>query len=411
MIGKTVAVVALAASLAAISISPSLASSKSTSAASESAPWLDTNANAALSRANLTEKVLSPSVVSRIKYLRSVTAPVIPQAGCPGPVVAPVLVHGDLYVITNEQLSKYDAATGALIWRSTPDPTFSDWYSESLAVSDNLVVVGAMGCISVSQPGGRIYAFNATTGARVWQSQALGGATISAAVIASSYVIAAGEDAAGSVVSVFRLSKGTRIWGRYGCGPGSTGPLVVGLLVMWYGCNSQDNETINASNLATGARVWSRSGDWVFHAGDLSGSAGRHLYATDPSGAVVDLNPHTGQTEYTLSGAHRVLAVDGTRVYATCTSLDYICAYNSRTGALEWRNTASMIIGTNIAAEADGVLYTEFGPALNTATGKIISQVWGIFTYSAVTAMAVGDGRIAVVGNPRVLDLYGLKGY
>jgi len=57
MLGKSLAVVALAASVGAISISPSLAGSKG---AVGTPGWNDTNANAAGSRANLAEKVLTP---------------------------------------------------------------------------------------------------------------------------------------------------------------------------------------------------------------------------------------------------------------------------------------------------------------------------------------------------------------
>ena len=72
MIGKTFAVLALTASIGAFTISPSLASSKSTT---ENSPWYDTNSNAALSRANLSEKVLSRAAVIKVKYLRSVVGP------------------------------------------------------------------------------------------------------------------------------------------------------------------------------------------------------------------------------------------------------------------------------------------------------------------------------------------------
>jgi hypothetical protein len=70
-------------------------------------------------------------------------------------------------------------------------------------------------------------------------------------------------------------------------------------------------------------------------------------------------------------------------------------------------------ISLTLAAEADGVLYLASGQALNASTGQVIKQVWGVGTYNdtAPTAIAVGDGRIAVVGDPRVLDLYGLPGY
>ena len=53
------------------------------------------------------------------------------------------------------------------------------------------------------------------------------------------------------------------------------------------------------------------------------------------------------------------------------------------------------------------MLYLDQGDALDTATGKTLAALWG---PSAATALAVGDGRIAVVTDPRIVDLYGLPG-
>jgi hypothetical protein len=55
------------------------------------------------------------------------------------------------------------------------------------------------------------------------------------------------------------------------------------------------------------------------------------------------------------------------------------------------------------------VLYLDSGYALDTATGKALTALWDPF-ISLATKLAVGDGRIAAVIDPRVLDLYGLQG-
>lgn len=59
MLRRALVVLALAASFAAIAIGPS-------QAGSESSPWSDTNSNAAASRANPTETVLSPSTITYV---------------------------------------------------------------------------------------------------------------------------------------------------------------------------------------------------------------------------------------------------------------------------------------------------------------------------------------------------------
>jgi outer membrane protein assembly factor BamB len=411
MFGKTVAVLALAASCVVIGVQPSLAST-------ENSPWPQTNGNAAQSRVNLNEKVLTPSAVTKVRPLRSVLAPLRPRNPyCgPTPIVAPVLAGGDAYAMTNYKLSKYNAATGRLIWRINPDPAFAPGtalYYDSLAVSGNLVIVGADdSCETESEVSGFIFAFNASTGALAWSANTPNELGFAGAVVSGSYVVEAGSDLAYGV-SVFNLSNGKPVWGHSGCaGNGSDLPLVVGRLVMSYGCDSQFNETIEAQNLATGAAVWSLSGSWQLQSGDLNSSAGTHLYATNPSGTVVDLNPQTGQMAYSLSQAVTVLAVGQFRVYATCGSHGQdICAYNTSTGALEWQNTQFGLGPGALVAEAAGVLYLDSGIALNAGTGQYITTVWQSPSNSPATALAVGDGRVAVVSEPRILDLYGLRGY
>jgi outer membrane protein assembly factor BamB len=414
MLGKTISLVVLAVSLGVTSTSPSLAAGPRTVG---TGGWTNTNADAAQSRANLSENVLSPAAVPKVQYLRSISSPVIkPSAPCPGNIAAPLPTGGSLYAMTNDLLSKYDPATGRLIWRVNPDPSFTEIY-QSLAISGGLVVVGGIQCDTVSQPAGFLKAFNAATGAVAWTGYAPEGLN-QAVTVGTSYVVAEGADAAGSDVAVLNLNDGTLLWHQFGClnSDSPNDPVVVGLMVLGYGCDNQGRATIEARHIATGAVAWSLPAGWVIQRGDLAGSAGTHLYATSLSGAVVDLNPQTGQVVYTLNNAATVLAVDGTRVYATCgqsTLRTKICAYSISTGSLQWQKSFfTSVISMKRATEADGVLYLATGQALNASTGQVIGTVWGLGTYNfhAPSAMAVGDGRIAVAGDPRVLDLYGLPG-
>jgi hypothetical protein len=360
--------------------------------------WYDTNGTAAQSRANLVENVLSPSAVAKVKYLRSVIAPMTkPGAPCRTQnIVAPVPAGGYLYAVTSGKVSKYDPATGKLLWRHAPPTNFG---YESLAISGNILVAGAYGCGSASEPPGLVTAYNAATGKRLWVSGLEG---LYQAAIAGKYVVMAAQDAVGYLVSVVNLSNGAPVWGNSDGGftDGPVLALVVGQLVIWY-----DQDGMVASNLATGATVWSLPGQWTGQMGDLSGPTGKHLYATSPAGTVQNVDPQTGKLGYVLNQAVTVVAVDLSRVYATCgTQGQNLCAYNISTGALEWQDNGSAAL----AAEADGVLYLDSGAALNAATGKLIKFVWS--STSAASAIAVGNGRIAVVTDPRVLDLYGLKG-
>lgn len=376
------------------------------SAASPASPWSQTNENAAASRANLTEKTLTRTTVSKVRFLRSMTAQLNPPNGnCAQftPVVTPVLTGGDLYAITNGKLSKYNAATGRLIWRIAPDPTFGVGF-ESLAVAGGLVVLGEVGCDSVSDPNGFVQAVRVSNGARAWSKPITpAGGSLSQLAVSGGYVAATGDSpGSGNVVAVRRLATGALVWNRLSSECGPSVALVVAQVVISYSCDDNGNRTVVANKLATGAKVWSKAGNWVLQRGDTDATTGRHVYVTNPQGTVVSLDPLTGNTQYTLAGATSVLAVDNLRAYAVCATFD-VCAYNLTSGKLRWQ--AEPGLSTTIAAEAGGVLYLDNGAALNTGTGTTITTVWAGLQP---TYLVVGDGRIAVVSDPRVVDLFGL---
>jgi outer membrane protein assembly factor BamB len=310
-----------------------------------------------------------------------------------------------VYAATNYTVSKYAAATGKLLWRKTPDKTLDTIYISLSVSGSGVVVVGGLTCDSVSEPDSGFYAYSAATGKLLWSHKPQIG--LIQAVVAQGYVAAAGTDADGNFFHVYNLNTGQLVWqgDAPGCIPEFSVPMVVGSLAMLYDCDSQGNVTIEARNLSTGQLVWEQSGAWALQRGDFSGA---HLFAANPAGAVVALDPQTGQPEYTLSQAVKVLAVDNVRAYATCGSQGQsVCAYNVSTGALQWQKTP----GTQapwLAAEAGGVLYLNVaGAALNAATGQLIRTL----PIGGATALAVGDGRIAVVAKLGVLGLYGLPGY
>jgi hypothetical protein len=235
-------------------------------------------------------------------------------------------------------------------------------------------------------------------------------------VVGTSYVVTTGQAAGseGYQVGVLDLSNGKNDWfsspGCFAPNADEVPPVVVGEVVMGFGCDSVGNPLLEGLNIATGAVLWTLPATgWVPQRGDLAGSAGAHLYATDPAGTVEDLDPLTGHVEYSLSGAVSVLAVDTSRVYATCGPKGgFVCAYNIGTGALDWENK-TVPAGTVLAAEADGVLYLGSGAALSAATGRLIKQIWSSATPA--TWLAVGDGRIAVVpAGSAAVSLYGLPG-
>lgn len=375
------------------------AAGTASSAAVASGSWPETDFNAAASRANLGENTLTVQTVHQVRFLRELTAAAVPSGNCaaqPG-FVAPVLTDGRLFAIANGRLVSYDAATGHRLWHVLPDPTFTSDYS-SLAVSGGLVIIGRLTCDSVSDPNGFVQAFRETTGAPVWDSGSPAN-PVSQVVASNGYVVSAGgTSGAGQVITVRHVSNGAVVWEKTPSNDQASAALVVGGQVI-----QQEQSSLVAYNLATGAHAWSRAGIWQPERGDRAAPAAHHLYAVDPAGQVVDLNPQTGSTQRVLKGATSVLAVDGARAYAIC-GTGHICAYRTSDGQLIW----SLADTSGLAAEAGGVLYLSDGSAINAGTGMLLRQ---IFTHAGgASELAIGQGRIAASLGDKKLDLFGLSG-
>ena len=156
-----------------------------------------------------------------------------------------------------------------------------------------------------------------------------------------------------------------------------------------------------------------RTGNWVLQRGDCDTTAGRHLFATDPRGTVVSLDPLTGKNQYSLAGAANVLAVDASQACAACgtNSVD-VCAYDSAAVGLRWQIEPFLSPFPNPAAEAaeaGGALCLDKGDALDTATGKELTALAGVASRSLNrTGGRRRPGRRS--HRPRIVDLYGLPG-
>ncbi len=167
--------------------------------------------------------MLTPSAVKKVTYLRSVVAPVIAPTGhhCPFERIdAPVPAGGYLYAITSGKLSKYDPATGKLLWREAP-PVFlkaspGDFSFGSLAISGNMLIASAYYCTHHANFPSVIAAYDVTTGKLLWLSHVLEGLVQPDSVaVAGSYILTEGEDKGGAFAWVLNLSNGKTVWARW----------------------------------------------------------------------------------------------------------------------------------------------------------------------------------------------------
>jgi outer membrane protein assembly factor BamB len=186
-----------------------------------------------------------------------------------GPVQSsPAVVDGVVYVggYHSHAVFALNAYTGELVWRSQTDSIYPNQIS-STAVSDGLVYVNVN---NVGGSGGKLYAFNASTGNLTWYYTPMPGAWLS-----SSPTVYAGkvyfETSAGVVVALDAASGKTswvyivRLDGS-NSSSGSSYPSPCSLSVsdslVYVGTSIQILQAIDASN---GAFVWS---------GDISGGVG-----------------------------------------------------------------------------------------------------------------------------------------
>jgi outer membrane protein assembly factor BamB len=405
--GGTSAAANLAANLAA------KPGAKSAATGTTSSPWSQTDYNAAQSRANLTETILTRAKVAKIVHLRAITIRLLPTSqSCSQEVDSLALPGSSVYTAGGGFVAKYNAANGHLLWRRSTNSSLQDILF-TVAVGDGLVVFGGDQCGSASDPLGEIQAFNATTGKLAWTRPItpLRG-ELDTMVVSGGLVVSAGvSPGSGPQLSVRRIRTGALVWHRNDEVSCNDRMFVVAQVVITGECNNNGGaQAIVGRKLASGALAWARAGAWTLQRGDASSPAGHHVFAANPKGTLVSLNPLTGRTQFALSGATAVLAVGSAQAYAACGT--DVCAYSTVNGSLRWK--VSVGFTPALAAEADGVLYLDGGIALNTGNGKTIATLW---TGRFARSLAISDGRVAATAGapPRLvttmIDLYGLKGF
>jgi PQQ-like domain len=405
--GAAMALSAAGLALAGLAGSPAGAATSASAATVAAGPWSQAGYNAADSNANLAESTLTPATIGSASYLRSILAPPPLVDDCnPGgfSLATPLLTGGYVYVAANYTVSKYQASDGTLVWSASLQP--SD-VPVSIAVSGDSVVVGASECGSVSDPAGALYAFSASTGQALWRTSIDQGEPLNYVGVASGLAIVSGSSVGGgTVVGAFQIGTGRPAWlHEYAfCGDGVGPAVVVGGYVVFVSCGDagQSSDALTAVSLTTGQSAWTEAGDWKVLAGDRSTSAGTHVFASQ-GGTVYDVNPATGARMYSLTGATSVLAVGSGDVYASTAS--GLAAYRLSNGSQAWTATGQ----GQVAVVAGGLIYAAVGDVLNASTGAFVTQLWAGTTPA--TQIVVGEGRVAAITEPRVLDLYGLAGY
>jgi hypothetical protein len=371
------------------------------------APWYSSDYNAAHSRANTAESTLTPTTVGNLARKGAIAASAQGFDCGPstsGPVRAVTEVGGYTYSLANNVVTKARTSTRAVVWRRVVGASSGSVYAVGMAYSSGLVIVGGLDCGSASDPNGDLVAVNAATGAVAWDIGFSAG--LNDFVVSSGTIVTAGYTlGSGGVVSAWRVSDGSPVWQRQNDGSNQRVAVVGGVVITTAQDANTGAESMQGLSLGTGAVRWTVNGHWGLQAGDLSGSAGHSVFVTTAHGRINEFNPVTGAFVGAYpTTARNVLAVDASRVYATCATRTIsagVCGYSRATRAQVWIKADA----STLAAVGGAVLYLADGTVRNSATGALLRSLWtGTATHLAeadsfvLASLSASNTKVQVYG-------------
>jgi len=379
------AVAASAAALCAITLAPAPVLAATTTT------WRADGYGPQNSGFNPVETAINTSTVDRLAYRWSILSP-IARGSC-SRQSPPVVANNRLFVSDQAGIAAYNATTGAQLWtyRFTGHP--ADEVPPLLTVAGNRLLAAFNGCISQSDPDGRMLAFNVADGARLWSI--FRDAPMDVQVVDKDVVVVAGEDVFEPVLTGYSVSDGRELWstiGRLHQPVSANGRVLM---------EQEDRTGSDLLDIRTGAVLWTSPTRWEVQA---AGPAGGPLYATGPAGELARINVETGAVAWSVPAAGGKLAVDGPRLYvAQGTNL---VARDSATGAQLWSRPFFSALGKPVVA--GGVVYAtvdrRFMVPLNAATGVELDD----WTYEGVLGHPVIVNGWLYVTTGRVLDAFHL---
>ncbi len=337
--------------------------------------WAMFGFNASNRRFNPYENVLSTTNVSSMVLDWSYTT----GGGIPS---SPAIVNGVVYVGSqDDNLYAFNATTGAKLWSYST----GGFIQSSSAVANGIVYVGSND--------GHLYAINASTGATVWNYRDVNGSPlVSSPVVLNNSVYIGFAD--GNVYA-FKAATGVVLWHYTTVGAlESSAAVVNGVVYVGSGI------TLYAINATIGTKLWSyttggqiNSTPAVVNGVVYFGSSDNNLYA-------IKASTGTKLWSYTTSNSiDSSPAVANGIVYFT--NNDNAYALNTKTGVLLWNSTG--VSAYSSLTVANGIVYsgayTGVAPnvyALNATTGAIL---WSYTTGNAIESSPAVVNGVVYIGS------------
>jgi len=352
-----------------------------------SASWAERGYDSRGRRNNPYETILSPDNVDRLgKLWVAQTASGIESA--------PAVVDGIVYLASGGILYALSVDGGAQLWAASINGAGIP--ESSPAVIDGIVYVGS--------GDGKVYAFDAKTGAAIWSVQTTGAIRSSPAVV-NGVIYIGTED---GTVHALDAATGAILWVTKlaDLGVASSPAVANGMVYVGTGRNSVDG--LDAD---TGAIVWSApTGGGILSSAATAdgmvyiGSSDYYLYAFDAKTGATRWSAYTGSPVYSSPAVANDIVYVGSQNRV-------LLAFDARTGAPLW--------GASFGAEvyssptvANGVVYISSLDrniyALDALTG---AQLWSAPTGSIEYASpSISDGILYMGSEDQKLYAFALDG-
>lgn len=337
-------------------------------------------------RSNPYENVLTPETVSSLDVGWAATTGQYVNA-------SPAVANGNVYVTSNDHnLYAFNATTGAKLWSAT----LGDYSNSSPTVADAAIYVGAND--------GKLYAFNVKTGAPLWTATT--GAQIESSPAVANGVVYVGSD--DHNLYAFSAASGASVWTVGLPDKITTSPAVANGAV--YIDTASD---LFAYDAATGGQLM-HDGGTPFNASPAV--ANGVLYVGHNNGYLIAVDAANGNGLWSQStgGTTTSPAVANGTVYVGSTN-GSLYAFNAANGAAQWSASLGDAV-TSSPAVAGGVVYAAANLngsenelyALDASSG---AALWAVPMGSGMqSSPAVANGMVYVGSDDYNLYAFALDG-
>jgi outer membrane protein assembly factor BamB len=277
------------------------------------------------------------------------------------------------------------------VWRASLGNTGSP---DAVGLGPSLIEL--CGVVYVAAYDGRVYAFDASSGRRLWRTEAVPGSFWGVAISHGTLLASANDGA----LYAYAAETGNPLWSRrfasHLAGAATTAPLVIGNTVYVMSAPAQ----LNALDVVSGAQRWSRPVGKSHFLSAPAAASGMIYVGVDHSLVAIDA----------VTGAIRWSGETGDAVWSTPTvrggsvyvgSNDHrVYAFDAASGAIEWTAPTGDRVYTSAPVAFDGDVYVgsldRQVHAFDAATGAVR---WSFLTAGEVTGSPAVAGGVVFIGS------------